>query len=1409
MEVNQVFDIDKKFKSQEYRLLNKIGQGGFGSVYRAKKLNTDQYVAIKILNLNSDLDEVKRKRYIDRFHREAALSGLLQHSNIVRLLDKGICDQNLIYAVFEYVEGESLKEILQKEMLAPPLVANLMGQVLDALSHAHEKGVIHRDLKPANIMLIKKDSSYNVKILDFGIATFTLEARGFEYKTITLTQETLGTPSYSAPEQLRGEPPTPKTDLYVWGLVFLECLTGQPAISGGSLASIFHKQLSPDNVPFPPAIAGHPIAELLRRVLNKKSSERISTAAGIYQELGKINFSTLVGNFKNIRIDKDLESNNRVFTDETIINDCSFSYTGMTERRQITALSICINIRTALKGGFDHEVIDALHRDQKSQCQDIAIRYGAFHAGTLGDMLLFYFGYPVVSDNDIRLCARAALDIVSGINKRNVLLKSSQGLEVIVGVGMHTGLVTCYTDISPEGDTPNISLQLSREAGNNQIVCTETSQKILDGYIKFDFMKASPLGAHFVSTPLFSLVGEREVEVFGFLRGTRKNDAFIGRDQEMCQLEGILNQTLPSLNKSSVNIINESSKLKTEGELKYFKARLGHVYGEAGIGKSRLIFELRNSSIKMQHIIAQCLPEHQNNALYPILNILKYRYHLDSLSSQDAFERLRHVIFKLDSNLIGGKESNKEQCLLILCSWLSLSTGDGIVGSILPPAEQKRLLFLTLAALLINRGELVSSQSNDAIDYNTCKLFIFEDMHWADSTSLEFVAQFVQGDTFINEGDSFISTSRQSLPDPLIDFGFELIPVKKLTMSATSEYILSLFNNDDVSKNVLDAIIERTDGIPLFIEELVNMLQQKKLVYKLNGIVNFVNPEQLEQVPNNLRDSLHQKLDALVYAKETAQLAATIGREFDYDLLVIASTRSESQIQNDLDELVDCELVFRQRRVDGDGYIFKHALVRDAAYESLSRAIMQESHFRIASSMVERFSSQSDKEPLIVAKHYYRAKDFVNAIKYGVIAIQYLGKKSLYKEAVDLETEVRLWVKLVKNKLTESECNIRLNATLLPIKTMLEGWGNKSVYALAESNLSLVESIRKADDKINENHKKIISESELDSIEFKSKWTAFFNSHLQGQRGKEGKARAMGEDLLKEVLSNKGTSRDVMRVREMVTRVVLAQAYFFDGSFHKAKASFSNVMELYDENMDGDLYIEYVLDPYLFSAGNLICINVVMGDHEESKRNSELCLKYAKNTKNSANIVTAYTFGAVRLFITNDSEAMKRWTMEAVNVYGESLESSWVVCYFHMLYDWPDKLMKRSAETVCREQEKGLDGFMAWYAASLADTYIHHGQYDKAITLMKSIINRSISFGEPCILSMNYRFLANAHYRKSGYLCDGSIDAFQHAIQNACDTGASWLEYQAINDYLLCEPAEDIYLVHRRRLKILEESINV
>ena len=183
-----------------YESFEPIGSGGFGKVYRARQISTGQLVALKHLKIDESIHSSQHKRYMERFEREAQLCAHMKHPHIVSMLDKGYTKDNQLYVVFEYVDGRTLKEFMKfNGALQPQLATDLMGQILDALSYAHTHGIVHRDLKPQNIMITTTDTRHHATILDFGVAAFVPEARQPDYQSLTLTHETLGTPSYCAP----------------------------------------------------------------------------------------------------------------------------------------------------------------------------------------------------------------------------------------------------------------------------------------------------------------------------------------------------------------------------------------------------------------------------------------------------------------------------------------------------------------------------------------------------------------------------------------------------------------------------------------------------------------------------------------------------------------------------------------------------------------------------------------------------------------------------------------------------------------------------------------------------------------------------------------------------------------------------------------------------------------------------------------------------------------------------------------------------------------------------------------------------------------------------------------------------------------------------------------------------------
>ncbi len=290
------------FKIPGYQILERIGEGTFGTVFRAKQKSTGRYVAVKMLRLNYQ-DNNSYQHRIARFHREKRLCAELHHPYIIQLIDQGEYRTNQLFAVFEYAEGENLKDIIkQNGSLSAAQLKAVMGQILEALIYAHQKGIVHRDLKPGNIIVNTKINDICVKVLDFGVGGYLPDAK-VDHENLTLPSEILGTPSYAAPEQLRGESANVKSDLYSWGLIFLECLTGQPVFTGSSVAEIIYRQLSLEDIPLPPVIASHPIAELLHCVLAKNPRDRIGDEYKLRSEYDKIFIDDLVGKPMLVAID--------------------------------------------------------------------------------------------------------------------------------------------------------------------------------------------------------------------------------------------------------------------------------------------------------------------------------------------------------------------------------------------------------------------------------------------------------------------------------------------------------------------------------------------------------------------------------------------------------------------------------------------------------------------------------------------------------------------------------------------------------------------------------------------------------------------------------------------------------------------------------------------------------------------------------------------------------------------------------------------------------------------------------------------------------------------------------------------------------------------------------------------------
>ena len=1264
-----------------YTIVDKVGEGGFGLVYKAKQTNTGQLVAIKVLKNTQEVDELRKTHQKARFERETQLSAQMSHPHIVKLLDKGYTDIGEPFAVFEYIAGLTLKDyIIQHGGLNATETGELMGQVLDALASAHEQGIVHRDLKPQNLMVTKTGTKNHIKILDFGIGAFTQEYRTKDYKSLTLTKEMVGTPSYSAPEQLRGEPPTVKSDIYAWGLILIECLTGRTVMEGDSIAEIFQRQLQAAHVPIPSAIVGHPLANLLRRVLEKNPQQRPGDATQLYEDYKTINFNTIVG--------KITQAPTEQFADEDVTIDSDLDVViGRSDKRQITVL--CAKLSLVLPDDYQisNELLDTIQKDQLTTCTDIAVRFGAYTAGNLADNLMFYFGYPVVSDNDARRAGRAALELVSQIQKRSALLQTLHGIALDVRVSLHSGTVLVKAGASPEGMTPNIAFNLLYQATENSVLVSDTAKQLLDPFLEFEVASSKRFSNTTREMKLYSLVGERQTEAMSFLRPWSANRQMIGRDVEK--------QTFQNLWVSVEDIGGKSLLFN----------------GQAGIGKSKLTYEckkqLRNEGIIVGE--CRCLPEYKNNALFPFFDMLRKHWGLQEGENQAYnIKRLEEVLQDAQCDV--------KIVLPILSSWLSIPLTKEYQDVEIPaPEQQKELLMEALEKLILNLG--LGKQF----------LLIVEDLHWIDPTSQEFLERLLQ--KLDQQKYLLLMTTRpQFKPNWTFDH-FTDIELQPLSKQAIKNIIQGVLDGKNVLDKTVSYIATRADGVPLFVEELTHMLLEQDYLVQENDVYRLDENINQDTVPVTLQDLLNARLERLGLAKETAQLAAAIGRNFDYDLLVKSALRDEAAVQADLEKLMNADLVYRQRKVQGESYIFRHALIRDAAYDGMPDALQKDTHRRIATTLENEFPQMKEENPFEIARHFAGATNYQSASSYGILATQKQVSASANAEAVAIGEATMEWIRKIKEDNIKLNTELRMHDVMLPSVMTISGYGGEKLINFNNRTKELINELTQQDNNANDPFRVELLE--------KTDWILFL-SHHYGSRRKE--ARELGEELLRRAIKSKD------RQREMVVLAHLGQAHLFDGDIQLSLEEYNRALSLYDEEKDKNVVEEYGTDAKGQTLALVSFNYLLLGYPDTALEKAYEGLEYAEKIGHESSIIFAHIFiGVIGLFTENFDlcvEITKRYEAK----YGMRRDVIWHTVYLYQIYGTATEDFKLAED--CLDDLSAQDFASGWYVPALVKKHLEFGHIDKATSLVEASLRKNEQFNVTVVYAYLKYALSLCYYAK-------------------------------------------------------------
>jgi TOMM system kinase/cyclase fusion protein len=1274
-----------------YEILSKLGEGGFGQVYLARQLVTHHEVAIKVLRpLHTD-----NATHIARFQREMQLCAQLYHPHIVRLIDSGKADKDLLYTVFVYVPGRTLTEVLTEERaLNVSEAAQLMVQVLDALSCAHARGVVHRDLKPQNIMVSHTGVRRNALVLDFGLGTLPSENQEAMAK-ITHTREVLGTPTYASPEQLRGESVTPRSDLYSWGLIFLECLTGRRSVEGATLQQIIFNQLGPEPIAVPAWLENHRLGRLLRKVTQKNPELRDVSALSILRELEAC---TSEG-WPAREAAASMPTPAQLSVPDTLPTPIEG------ERRQLTA--VCCSLRLSEGGsGVDEEDLDRLLRGLYATCAEVARAYDGHVGSVLGDWMLFYFGYPRAQEDDARRAARAALEMSARMEKEAARLAGEHKGRVDFRVALHTGLVISqearggpYGGLpSLMGTAPKHAVRLESQARPGDILLSQDTSQLLRGHFAFEPFVARPAAS---AAPVFRLLHEYKGGTTHFL--IQDSSQLYGRAQELDYLQQRWWQVAAGTGPSVL------------------------LTGEPGIGKSRLVQELIRQSKGTPHTVleSRCVPEGRNSALSPMVDLLERLLGI----GQDW--KPEQTLSALEAFLAQHGFEPKEAMPL----FLGLLPVKGGAERYPPPdVSPQRAKELTLEALSELFFEMAQQQP---------LLLLVEDLHWSDPTTLELLSHMVKD--VASAPLCLVLTARQEFAAPWAMSHH--LQLSRLDRQRVEEMVNGLTQNRPVPRELMEQLINRTDGVPLFVEELTRVVAEA-LPRAGATPSGTVTPSHIA-IPTTLRDSLTARLDRLGPAKELAQLASALGREFNYEVLKAICQREEPTLQAELKTLVDADLVSRRRGVRNPTYLFKHALIRDTAYESMLRPVRRQVHARIAATLEAHFPELVETRPELLALHHSSAGQKREAIGYAQKAGMAALMRSANQEAIAYITEALTWLDVAEDAKERAQLELGLNSVLTPAMMATRGWSDASIGALVERSQQLIDVLG-------------------DSPQTVPTLWGLTLFHLT--RGAQRRAQSLAERMV--AMAKQTGSADL----EMMARNALGNSVYTQGKLAEALACFEPTLATYEPARHQALASLYTQDARSWAEGFVSWVKWLTGYPEQADVHSRRSLEWALTTKHTSSIGLAYLYRLGVLQWRGEREKL----IETATAGEELLKRHGLPV--HALYPqafrcWANRDAEPLRQALAILEGAGLDLGRTCYKLMLAEVELETGRKQVALDIVEELIQWGRSAGELYDMAELLR-VKSLCLRAKGEP-DAAEAVLREAISLAREQGAKMLELKA------------------------------
>jgi class 3 adenylate cyclase/tetratricopeptide (TPR) repeat protein len=635
------------------------------------------------------------------------------------------------------------------------------------------------------------------------------------------------------------------------------------------------------------------------------------------------------------------------------------------ERRQLTVMFCDLVDSTTLAQRLDPEDYRVVVRAYQEAAVAAIQPFDGYIAQYLGDGLLVYFGYPQAHEDAAQRAVRAGLAVADAMEPLNARLVPQYGVRVAVRLGLHTGVAVVGTVGSGArqeqlamGDTPNIAARLQGLAAANTVVLSAVTARLLHGAFALEDVGVHQLKGVAEPMSVFCVLGSEEPASDEAEPAPARLPFLVGREEELGLLLWRWEQS---------------------------KAGLGQVVllsGEAGIGKTALVEMLRAHVAREGYtrVRFRSSPYHTHSALYPVIEHVKRVLRLDRHDPPEI------TLDKLERALQGLRL--REEVIPLLVALLSVPLPEGRHPALTLTAQQQRQQ--TLDALV---AWLVAEAERRPV------LAVYEDVHWADPSTLELLGILVEQSPTVPMLHALVFRPDFVPPWPPRSHMTPLT-LNRLDRPQGEALIRHVVGGKALPAEVVQHIVTRTDGVPLFVEELTKMVLESGLLREEGHHYALTRPLASVPIPAMLHDSLMARLDRLPTAKAVAQLGAVLGREFAYALIQALVPLDEATLQARLEQLVAAELLYQRGRPPRATYRFKHALIQDAAYASLLKSTRQQMHQQVARVLEAQFPEAVATQPELVAQHYTEAGYPVQAIPYWQRAGQQALQRSANLEAV-------------------------------------------------------------------------------------------------------------------------------------------------------------------------------------------------------------------------------------------------------------------------------------------------------------------------------------------------------------------------------------------------------------------------